>query len=143
MGVILAGLRPISTSPFSINSCSPISRGRLDGILWSRYTSINISSEITRGIVSGKTWLISTTYAIYLVRVAGLLMPISTSFTTSTINWGIVAGIKRPMSTTSLYLINFHTLFFRTFITAITTEVKIIAGLTRPISYILIYPKHE
>ena len=81
MGEIMAGMRPISTSPFNIKYCSPIERGRVSGVLWPRSTSTNISYMITIG------------------RVDGLKIPMST---TSVITGGRVDGFKRPMPTSSL-----------------------------------------
>ena len=116
---------------------------RVDGLLWTRSTSINISSVIMRGIVAGKTWPTSPTSVTNWYIVVGLLRPISTTFTTSTINWGRVAGIKRPISTTSLSRRHFHDFFFRTFIDVVTTTVRRMSGLTIPIVYTLIYPHIE
>ena len=81
IGGILAGMRTIFISNFNINSCYPIARGRLAGILWPRSNFTNISSAITRG------------------KLAGLKRP---TFSKSTITWGRVAGLKRPMPTTFL-----------------------------------------
>ena len=134
MGGIVAGLRPISTSPFNINFCSQIARGRVDGLLWNTSTSINISSVITRGIVDGQTWPTPTTYAINWGRVADILIPMYKTFTTSVIMRERVAGIKRAMSTALLYQRQFMNFLFRNFIIIITTEEGRMAGLTRPIS---------
>ena len=109
MGVIVAGLIPISTSPFNINSCSPISRGRVSGLLWPRSTSINMSSVIIRWRVDGQTWPKSTISAVNWGRGAGILRTMSMTFTTTTITWRRVAGLKRPMSTTFLSWIHSHT----------------------------------
>ena len=100
MGIIVAGLRPIFTSPFNINSWSPIARVRVTGLLWPRSTFINTFSAITRGRFSGQTWLTPTTSAITWGRVTGLLRPMYKAFTTSTITLVRVAGLERPMSTT-------------------------------------------
>ena len=102
IGVIVSGLRSIPNYPLNNNYYSPIARGRVTGLLWSRFTSINISTVITRGIVSGQTWPRSTTFAITWGRNSGLLRPMPMTFTTSTINWRQVAGLKRTMSKTFL-----------------------------------------
>ena len=140
---ILSGLMSISTSPFNVNSYYPIARGRVDGLLWTRSTSINITSVITRGIVAGQNWPPSTTSAIARGRVSGLLRPMPTTFTTSKITWVIMAGIKRPMPTIFLTWIHSDTFFFRTFISALNTELLITAGITIPISYTSITPHRE
>ena len=101
MGLIVAGLRPISTSLFRINYCYIIVKVIVAVILWPRSTSINISSNIMRRIVAGQTWPNSTTSLINWVRVAGILRPMSITLITSNIHWLRVTGLKRPMSTTS------------------------------------------
>ena len=112
-GVIVSVWRPISTSPFNMNSCSLIAIGRVSGILWLRSTYINIYSAIMRGRVAGHTWPTSTV---------------------SVITWGIVAGIKRRMSMNLLTQRHFNILFFRNFVVNITTTGIRITGITRPIS---------
>ena len=129
-GVVVAGRRPISKSPFNINSCYPIARVRVAGILWRISTSINIFSAIRRGIVSGHTWPTSMTSAITWGRLAGLLRPMLKTFTTSTITWVTVAVLKRPMSTTFLPQRHFKNIFFGTFVVAVTTKGRRMAGRT-------------
>ena len=85
MVVIVSGIRPMSTSPLNINSCSHVYTGRVSGILWPRFASANISSIITRGRFSGQTLNTSTTYTITLGIVADLLRNISMNFMTSRI----------------------------------------------------------
>ena len=134
IGLIVAGLRPIYTSLFNINSCLLILRWILAGLLWPRSTYINISFMIMRKRVAGQSWPTSTTSEITRGEVAGILIPISTTFVPSSINWLIVSGFKRTMSTTFLSRRHFHTFFFRTFITVIKLMGGRMAGLTRPIS---------
>ena len=43
MGRLVAGLIHIYISPFNINSCYPIAKVRVAGLLWPRSTSINTS----------------------------------------------------------------------------------------------------
>ena len=90
MGGIVSGLRPISTSQFNNNSSSLVVRGRVDGLLWTRSTSINISSAITRVKVAGQTWPTYTTSVISWGIVDDIKIPISTEFKTSDITWGII-----------------------------------------------------
>ena len=129
MGGIMAGMIPIYTYPFKINSCYPIARGRVAGLLWTISTYINIYSNITRGRVTGHTWPASKTSAITWGRVAGLLIPMSITFTTSTSTWGTVDGTKRPMSTHLLIQRHFNN-FFRNFVVVVTTAVVRVDGIT-------------
>ena len=131
MGVIVAGLIPISNSYFNINYCYHIERGRVAGILWPRSNSINISSAITSGRLDGHTWPTSTTSVITWGRADGLLIHMSTNFMTSTITRGRVDGLKRPMYMTFLTQRHFNTFFFRNFIVVVTTRGGIMDGLTR------------
>ena len=129
-GEIVVGLRHISTSPFNINSCFLISKGRVAGILWPKSTYIKLSYRTTSKRVAGQTWPTSMISVINWGRVPGLKIPISKLFTTSKVNWGWVAGIKRPMSTTFIYQRHPHTLLLGTFITVVTTAGVIMAGPT-------------
>ena len=130
---IVSGMRPISSSTFTINPCSPISRGRVSGLLWPGFTSINVSSTITRVRVAGQTWSMFTTSMITWGIVDGLKRPMSTTFTTSAINWGRVASIKKTMSMTYLSQRHFNTFFLRTYGVVVTATGGIMDGLTRPI----------
>ena len=134
VGKIVVGMRPISNSPFGIKYCLLIAIGIVAGLLWPRSTYIKVSYIIKRVIVAGQNWPTSTTSVITCGIVSGLLRPMSKSFKTYIINWVILDGLKRPMSTTLLLLRQLHTLFFRTFITVVTATGEIMAGLTRPIS---------
>ena len=130
----VAGRRPISTSPFNINSCYLIVRDRFYGILWPISAYINISFTITRGGGSSHTWTKSTTSAIAWEIIAGIKIPMSTTFTTSVITWGRVAGLKIHMSTIFLAQRNFKTFFLRTFLVIIMTAGIIVSGIMIPIS---------
>ena len=121
IGGILAGMRTIFISNFNINSCYPIARGILAGILWPRSTSINLFYTITRGRVSSHTWPMSTTSAMTWGKVAGIKRPMPTTFTIYMITWGTVVGLKRHMSTTFLTKIHFNKFIFRTFVVNVTT----------------------
>ena len=132
MGLIVAGLRPISTSPLNINYYYPITIGRVAGIFWTRSTYINRYSVITRGRVAGQNLPTSATSTVTWGRVAGLLRPMSKIFMAYTINWGRVSGINRPISATFISWRNFRTLFFRTFVVVVTKTGRRMAGLTRP-----------
>ena len=133
-GEIVTGRKPISTSTFTMNYCSQIARGRVDGILWPRSTCINIPSAIKRGREAGHTWPTSTTSAITWGSVAGLKRPMSKTFMSSTITWRIVDGINRPMSTTLLTQKHFNIFFFRNVVVVFTTARIRMDGLTRHIS---------
>ena len=111
----VAGMRPISTSPFNINSCYTISRGRVAGILRPRfkYTDITtmISYDITRGRVAGIKIHMPMTIAITIWIVDGIKIPMSMYFITQrhfknffgnfifrTTVGGIMSGLMRPIS---------------------------------------------
>ena len=117
MGVKVAGMGPISTYPFKINSCSPILIVRMAGLLWHISTSINIttiiSSVIMREIVDG------------------IKIPISATFA---ITWVIVAGLERHMLTYFITQRHFKTFFFVNYIVVITKVGGIMAVLVIPIS---------
>ena len=132
MGGIVDFLRPISTSTLNINPCYPISRRKVTGLLWPRFTYINIPSAITRVIVDGQTLPTSMTSVITWGRLVVLLRPMPTTLTTCTITWVIVYGIKIPMSTTFLSQRHISTLFLGTFIVIVTTVGIRMAGLKRP-----------
>ena len=132
MGLIVSGMIHVSTYTFNINSCSLINRGRVAGLLWPRSTSINISSTVTRGRVSGKNWPTSTTSTVTWVRVAGLLIPMSTTFMNYLVTWGRVAGINRPMPINFLSQVHSNTFFFVNSGIVVTTAVGRMDGLTRP-----------
>ena len=140
--VIVAGRRPISTSTLNINSCSMISRVRVDGLLWDISKSINISFVITIGVMAGRTWPTSTTSEITWGSVVRLNRPISMTFTTSTITWGRVAGIKIPMFTNFLTQRHFDNFFFRTLVVVMMAGGRM-AGLIRTISQTSITPHSE
>ena len=131
IGVTVAGMRPISTSPFNTKSCPPIARGRVAGLLWNISTPINISSVITGGRVAGKNWPTTTAYMLTWGRVGGLKRPMSTTLTTSVITWVRGAGLKVPMSNNSLSWIHLKKFFFRTFIVVVTIAGGIMGGITR------------
>ena len=114
MGGIFPFMRPITTSLLNINSCSLIARVIVDGLLLPISTYTNISSTITRR------------------RVAGIKIPL---FMTSVVTCGGVTGIKRSMSTYFITKRHCKTFFFRIFIFIVTTVVKRMARLTRPISW--------
>ena len=129
---IVAGIRPISTSHFNINLCSPIGRGIVAGLLWPIFTFINKSSAITRGRLYVQTWPTSTTSANNWCRLAGLLIPMSTTFMTYKITWWIVVGLKIPTSATLLSRRHFNTFLFRNFSVVVATKGGIIYGISRP-----------
>ena len=83
MVVTVDGRRPISTSPFNINYCYLIARGIVAGGLWPISTSISISSARRR--VFGHNLPTSATSVIIWGIVAGILIPITTTFMTSVI----------------------------------------------------------
>ena len=132
MGEIVSVLRPLLNSLFNINSCSIIERVRVAGLLVNRSTSIKIFSIITRGRVPGQNLSTSMTSMIAWGRLAGILRPMSKTFTTYTMNWGIVYGLKINMSTTFLTQIHLHTFFFRTFVTFVTTMGWRTSGIKIP-----------
>ena len=143
MGEIVVVMRPICTSPFNINSCFLVCRGRGAGILRTISTYINISSVIMRVIVAGQTWPKFMTSAITWGRFAGLFRPTPTTSTTSAINWVGMDGLKRPMSNNLLSWRHFHTVLLRTFISFVSTTGGRMAGLTRPIYYTWIFLHRE
>ena len=114
IGVVVAGLIPISTSPLNINSYSPIEIVIVAGLLWPRSTFISMSPVIKIGIVAGIKIRMSTT---------------------SVITRGIVAGLKRPVSTTFLTWRHFKTFFFINFIIVATNVGGRIYGFKIPLSY--------
>ena len=113
-GGILACCIPISTSPFNMKLCSLVAKGTVAGLLWLRSTYINISSAINRHRLDCHTWPTSRTSVITWGIVAGIKRPMSTTFATSEITWGRVAGLNRPMSTTFLAREHFNTFFLGT-----------------------------
>ena len=112
----VAGMRPISTSTFNINYCSLIAIGIVDGLLWPRSTSTNITTMISFAIICG--------------RLAGLKRTMST---TSSIAWGIVSGLKRYISTYFFTQRHLNTFLSVNFIVVVATVEVRMAGFMRPI----------